>query len=413
MRTFPDFFLAFALAAASSTACSENNTSGTNNMATSGTDMSAPVDLVPPVDLTPPPVPGSVQFIASGQELAVAGYAFPAATDDPAFVDGWEVNFDEVLVTFDNISLSENPDKSAIDQSQTDAKVASVSGPWAVDLHKAGPLTSKEGGENQAVAIATINNQNLNGNTPFDPTKRYAFGYDVVPAVATAKSVNMDAQGKTDYQLMVQKKWTVLYVGTATFKGVGCISTIPTYDFTKLPTVVKFKIGFTSPSMYVNCQNPENEPAAPLGTEDFQRGIQINDGTTTVAELTMQTERPFWQSFAGDSAFHFDQLAALAKKDASNKFVVTEAELKGVNYTAFKDAAAAPLPWRSCVAGYTPPPGLTSMGFDTVNIPYNPTGNPAQVIRDYLDYTTYLQSTQGKLNADGHCFVKRGYPSPQ
>ena len=34
-------------------------------------------------------------------------------------------------------------------------------------------------------------------------------------------------------------------------------------------------------------------------------------------------------------------------------------------------------------------------------------------LRDYYDFTTYDQSTQGHLNSDGLCFVKRNYPSPE
>ena len=42
---------------------------------------------------------GSIQFTASGEVLALGGYAFPPANpDDPAFVDGWEVKFTKLLV---------------------------------------------------------------------------------------------------------------------------------------------------------------------------------------------------------------------------------------------------------------------------------------------------------------------------
>ena len=40
-------------------------------------------------------------------------------------------------------------------------------------------------------------------------------------------------------------------------------------------------------------------------------------------------------------------------------------------------------------------------------------GDPASVMRDYNDYMRYVQSTQGHLNSDGLCYVKRHYPSPQ
>src|SRR4051794_24269 len=86
------------------------------------------------------PARASIIFAASGEVLALEGYDFPpAAADDPAFVDGWEVRFDRLLVTIDKIRLSANPDKATGDPSQTDGVVAEVDGPWAVDLHRSDP----------------------------------------------------------------------------------------------------------------------------------------------------------------------------------------------------------------------------------------------------------------------------------
>ncbi len=64
---------------------------------------------------------GTVQFTASGEVFALAGYDFPraAGSNNPVFVDGWQIVFDELLVTFDNITLAENPDKSS-NQALTD-----------------------------------------------------------------------------------------------------------------------------------------------------------------------------------------------------------------------------------------------------------------------------------------------------
>ena len=47
---------------------------------------------------------GSVQFTASGEVLALGGYAFPPATaGDPDFVDGWEVRFTKFIAVFDKV----------------------------------------------------------------------------------------------------------------------------------------------------------------------------------------------------------------------------------------------------------------------------------------------------------------------
>jgi hypothetical protein len=39
--------------------------------------------------------------------------------------------------------------------------------------------------------------------------------------------------------------------------------------------------------------------------------------------------------------------------------------------------------------------------------------DPTTGFRDYYDFATYNQSTQGHLNSDGLCAVQRHYPSPQ
>jgi hypothetical protein len=291
--------------------------------------------------------------------------------------------------------------------------VARVTGPWAVDLHKGGPLPGKGGTGEQAVLVATIQNQNLNGNKAFDEAKRYAFGFDIVTATNSATKINLDTTGLADYATMVTQGWTVLYSGTATFKGTTCTTTNDSYPFTALPRTVKFKFGFKSPTTYINCQNPDNDPAGHFPNEEHQRGVQIKTNQTTIAQATIHTDHPFWESFVHDSPAHFDQLAAQATP-VSGVSTVTLDNVRGVNYTSFTDRNHVPLPWRSCLppASYTFPDSSTIMHFDSLGIQYNPTGDPTQVMRDYLDYMTYNQSTQGHLNSNGLCFVSRHYPSP-
>ena len=92
------------------------------------------------------------RFAASGEVLALTGYAFPPATaGNPAFVDGWDVHFTRLLMTVDKVVLSDNPDKVPGDESQTDGVAAQVNGPWAMDLSHSDPsyLPGKGGpGEN-------------------------------------------------------------------------------------------------------------------------------------------------------------------------------------------------------------------------------------------------------------------------
>jgi hypothetical protein len=355
---------------------------------------------------------GTIQFTASGEVLALGGYAFPPATaGDPDFVDGWEVHFTKFIAVFDKVRLYEGPDTSPTDQSQVGKVVAGIDGPWAIDLHKGGPLMGKGGSDEQAFPIDMIANQNMNGGAGFDPAVRYAFGFDSVPATASAKLLQISA-GDADYAEMVQKGWNVLYVGTATWKGDASCTTSATYDFTKLPTTINFRFGFATPTTYVNCQNPDNDPAMGLNGEDHERGVQTKNNQQVVTQVTFHTDHPFWESFEHDTPAHFDQLASLAVKQTDGTYLVTLDNTKTVDYTAFKGPDGASLPWRKCDADY-PLPTTAQMGFNSLSIPHNPSGDPASVMRDYYDYMRYDQSTQGHLNSDGLCFVKRNYPSPQ
>ena len=364
---------------------------------------------------------GKIQFTASGEVLALGGYGFPPASGAVAFVDGWEIRFTKFLTTIDKIKLYTNPDSSPTDQSQVGSLVAEVDGPWAIDLHKGGPLVGKGGTDEKAYPIAVLDNQNKNGANSFDPATRYAFGFDLIPATASATFLQLQSNDP-DYQDMITNGYVVLYVGRATWLGNGtggAACTSPpgsSFDFTTLPQVVNFKLGFKTPTTYLNCQNPDNDPALGIGGEKHQRGIQVQGNNTVVAQVTVHTDHPFWESFVHDSPAHFDQLAALATKDASGNYNVTMQATLGVDYTHFK-FGSADLAWRSCVptggqGQYNFPNQNPYMGFVSGNIPHNPSGDPTTSIRDYNDYMYYNQSTQGHLNSDGLCFVQRHYPSP-
>lgn len=362
-------------------------------------------DFAPPCD----PGAGGVLFTASGEVLAYSGYDFPAAADQEAvFVDGWEVKFTRAIATFDHVTLSENPDKVPTDQSKTDGLVAQVDGPWAVELHKGGPIAGK-GGTDRAIAVAALSAQNQNGNKAFDRTKRYAFGFTTMAASASAKNVNLDATDLVAYQEMIQKGYSFTMEGVATWKGGTCTSPSTTYDFSKLPQTVSFKFGYKIPAVYSNCQNPDNDPAQPFEGEEHLRGVAFKSNTSVTAQLTFHLDHGFWESTEHDSPAHFDQFAARFYGAATA--AVTSDDLVGVDFTAFKDSAGNTLPWRTCIDEYTLPTSK-SMAFDSKGVPMNPSATADQGLRDYADYQSYNMSTLGHLNADGLCAVVRSYPSP-
>jgi hypothetical protein len=362
----------------------------------------------------------------SGEGSALSGFAFPpSSANDLSFVDGWDVKFERILVTVDDISLSENPDTSPTDQSQTGRVVATAKGPWAVDMSKPGAVTDiKPRTQSQSLSdIAHLDSDDLggtgkdphaqplarfdalDGNKGFDPTLRYAFGFDIVTASSGAKHTNLDSAAEADYAEMVAKGLSVLYVGTATFKGVGCTSSDPSYDFTKLPTSVKFRFGFRSPTKYTNCQNTDLR-GKPFDGEEAQRGVQVSDPTT--AQITLHVDHPFWSTVDHDAAeLFFDQMAAVASPDG----LLSVDDLATLDVTSFKDRDGKPLPWRSCIAEKPVKPGVRR--FDPGSVPVNPNAAPEAALRSYADYVTYQQSTQGHLNADGLCAIERKFAAPR
>jgi hypothetical protein len=395
-------------------------------------DTHSGMGVIADFDVPCDPGGNGILITASGEAFAKDGYAFPPASpDDVFFVDGWAISYDRVLTTFDHVTLSLGPDKSPTDQSQCDdgeggsilcgtggSVVAEVDGPFAVDLHEGGPIDDADGAAMDAVPVAALTGENQHDNAAFDPTMKYAFGFEVVKATTSAKNVNLDADDLTDYQEMVAKGYTTLLVGTATWQGnhhgdlasSGCTSTIPGYDFGSLPGTVHFRIGLTAPTVYRNAQNPALM-GTPLGDEEHPRGIQTTAHTSTIAQATFHLDHVFWESFVHDSPAHFDPFAA--RYAGMTDPTLTLVDLRGYAFQPFVDAEGDQVPWRSCVdaATYTPP-GTGAMSFDTLTVPVDPAGDPSMVIRDFYDYTTYNHSTFGHLNADGLSFVDRQYPSP-
>jgi hypothetical protein len=336
---------------------------------------------------------GSIQFTASGGAQAVNGYDFPPT--DGRFVDGWEVRFDRVLVTVDKLTVSGDPESPT-----PGAVVAEMDGPWAIDLSKQGSAAGKNGDPETAVPISILYDQIGNNGHPFDITKRYGFGYDLVAASASANMLNLDAPAQLDYADMIKSGDAVLYVGTATWKGddpsntAGCTTSAP--FVAPLPRVVKFKLGFATPATYDRCQNPDFDGAGTNGAA-HPGGLNVQAGSQTVAQISLRNDQPFWQSLLQESAAHFDPIAARATCDASGSCTVTTDDLKGQSYTAFTDKTGNPLPWRNCVgAAFSPPPGAQMRFADAI---------PG--VADYRDYVITNQSGQGQLNAGGACTVTR------
>lgn len=335
---------------------------------------------------SPPSGAGAIVVTASGESLGQNGFPFPPdTTQDPYFVDGWTVSFEELIVTFDNIVVSESPDKSGTDQSLTGPHVASLHGPFAVDLHKAGSISGKEEGTT-AFPLGRIENQNENGGAAFATDTKYAFGFDIVAAQQNAVKVNFDASDEADYADMVKNGYSVLYVGTATRTAGTCT---PGADPTlaSLPDKVRFRFGFRTRPRFVNCQNPD------LGDDQKggnPRGLAMKSNSDTVAQMTVHSDHPFWDARQEDSALRFDAIALVAKQRGLT--VVNLEDLVGIPYLPIT-VDDVTLPSRTCAPA--PAPSSTTQFYD-------PKG---ATFADLASYMADRQSSQGHLNADGLCFT--------
>jgi hypothetical protein len=349
----------------------------------------------------PPADPGvsGLLVTVSGESLATRGYGFTpgsSTSQDPAFVDGWALTFEHILVAIDRVTLSTNPDGDPNDQRLSGDVVQSVSGPWAYDLARptARAVTGKSGAPEKADPLAAFGG--------LDPEMKYAFSFEAVAAQACAIDVNLDDATRALWTEMVAAGDSILFVGTATYQGDAACTHAGGHDFSALPTTVHFKLGFASPTAYVNCQNPELQGPPDSAFEEAPRGVQAKESAAATAQLTFHTDHLFWDRLTHDRPLHFDPFAAAATAGGADVPLVTADLLANEDYNGFRLANGAPLAPRSCVSDFTPTPG-TQLRFDPAGVAPLPT---------FLDYVRYSESTMGHLNADGLCAVVRRYPSP-
>lgn len=345
--------------------------------------------------------PGTEGFVVtvSGEDLAAVGYDFSSASlanaDPPAFVDGWAVKFDHVIITVGNLQINGDPDKDEGNPQDTGAVVASASGPWAVDASIGGDVVGKSGSpDEKTVPIAAFATQQ-NGQA-FDTEKRYAFSYDLVPASADAELTNLDAEGRALYAEAQQKGWSMIYAGTASYNGpkpaAGSV-------FAKIPTQIKFTLGLTNPSSYINCRNTDLSAVG----DEFPRGIQAQAARSTIVQITLHTDHGFWDTLNVEGTpLHFDPIAANASSYGmpNEPGSVTIEDLVNVDVSGFTTKEGEPLPWRSLVSDYSARSG---------QMKYDPNGTSFKVVNSFAAYLAYSAASGGHMNADGECEVKNHF----
>lgn len=344
---------------------------------------------------------GGFQITVSGEDLGVNGYDFgadpKAEGDPPAFVDGWEVRFKHIIVTVDKVRLNADPDKDEGDPTVMGGVVASVDGPFAVDVTLGGSVVGKSGApDEKTVAIATIDKQA--SGAAFDPAQRYAFSYDIVAASAAAKPVNFDAESTALYEEAKTKGWAMIYQGVATYKGAAPAAGSV---FEKIPKEVRFKLGFKNPASYINCANTDLNQ---LPSGEYPRGVQAAADKVTVAQITLHTDHVFWSKLNVEGTeLHFDPIAARASTygtaDAGPGEVTIE-DLASVDVTGFTTKNSEALPARSLVPDYTAPAG---------QLTFDPNGTTFATPNSFAGYLAYTATSGGHLNEVGECTIKNNF----
>lgn len=334
--------------------------------------------------------PRTVQVSISSESFGQQGFPWSASppAGEPVFVDGWALRFSRILVTVKDIRLN-GPGTTPSDPAAVGAAVALNPRAYAVNVQRTGSLTGAGGGDETAVPLFVF--AAADSGASLDATVRYALSYDLVTATRQATNINLDGDDLTAYQRMIDRGWTQLVEGTATYRGA---TPAAGSAFASYPTAVSFSFGYGAPARYANCVNPDNGG-------DATPGVQPSATRHARAQLTLHMDHLFWEALGReDPPLHFDPMAARATGDASAARVTLD-DLVGVVPTNLRDRMNRSVPDR----------GAQTMGYTARNpmaLSLDPGG--ASGINDLRDFVVYSARASGHLNADGLCAVRSTGP---
>jgi hypothetical protein len=333
----------------------------------------------------------------SGETLGVNGLPFqPANQGDPVFVDGWSVTFDEILVVVGNFRLAPGATQSP-QANFVNAPVATMPGPYVLDMHKPSGFTGKDGVE-PAGGIFIWNTRD--DGSAFDTSTRYSFSYDVEKAVYPATQVNLTSDQFADYDLMVQKGYSKLYRGTATYVGTGTYPNAAIQaKFAALPTTVHFMFGWDDATSALNCINPDFGDGEDLDN----RGVQPTSSGTVIAQVTLHVDHAFWDAVKIEGTpLRFDHIAAWAPAGTTAAAPFDLRTIAGKPLaTTFSDGT--PLPDRGPIQNV--PGGYTSNQSNPAQVTLNLNGVPASNLPGIANFMAFSAQSQMHLNADGLCYI--------
>lgn len=225
---------------------------------------------------------GTLEVQLSGEEASREGYPVGSGEDVIAFVDGWTLDFEKVLVSIREIRVRGSDGDDAM----------VMSDPVVVDLHLGEPVAWRFEGV---------------------PARRWdRIGYVFAPA--TSESRGAGAIADADAQMMSGEGHTFWLQGVAT----------------RDTEVVRFAWAFDLEIHNDACVNGLDETD----------GIVVGEGGTSQAQLTVHLDHLFFDSFAHeDPELRFDPMAAVAGDDGE----VTLDELASQSIVDMRDAEGAPI----------------------------------------------------------------------
>jgi hypothetical protein len=225
---------------------------------------------------------GVARVRASGEGAAKSGYPYDRQGVEIAFVDGWTLSFEKVLVSVSELELAAGEDRVTSDRS------------WIVDLHLGDP--------------------ELDELTELAPQRWDSFGF--VIEAPTAASEPGDGVDAADVDRMVDEELGYLVAGSATHPDRGTI----TFEW-GLPIAVRHR----------NCTNGLDGTA----------GIVVRENSATDAEITIHMDHMFWDTLGTEVAqLRFDPIWGA---DVDQDGTVTTEELTDQRISALADPMGAPL----------------------------------------------------------------------
>lgn len=329
--------------------------------------------------------PRTIEVLASGEVLGQFGIAYSPRPrrGDFVFVDGWALQFTELIVTVGELRI-EGRGPSPDDQSRVGAPVARLARAFAIDLQKPGPRDGA-GGRPETAHLLHVFARTDRGEA-LDPESKYSFSFAFQTSRADAVNVNLGPAQQALYRDMIARGWSTLVRGRAQYRGTPAAAP----PFGEYPVEVAFSFGFGAPAQYINCDNPENAAGDP-------RGVQPNATRAVRAQITLHADHVFWSALQIEHPpLRFDPFAARAQT-AGPLGRLSLDDLATVAPTNLRDRQGRRVPDR---AGQT----LGAAVPDPEAVSFSPNG--AASVRDLRDFVAYSTRAAGHLNGEGLCAVR-------